>query len=377
MGVSRTQVVKFIRKGDTGDKGEQGAVLRGPQAWSDCATGYAFQAGGIGEKWQDVVIYGDNYYSCKKSHTKTASNYPGSTTAINNGYWQLGDKIELVASKILLATYALVKNLGVEVIDMKDASGNIVFQAKDGNVICKNGTFENVKIKGSVRNPFTYANDSIDTDYSDNVVMISNGGGWIDAYSMPWGVEQSGRRITIVNYKWGSSTAQGVGAISAPTGKYFYEDGISKNELKFSREAIELLGYGTPTQFYGWIVLKRTDLMTAYRYGRGLKILAMGHVASNGGITAKTFDGSKLTATHPAEGEYTISMSTNWFSSADDVGVILNGVGCVEGSSKSWGKPTLLTRATNSIKIGMSDDESANNAAFDFMIFNKNDWATI
>lgn len=360
-----------------GAQGKQGATLRGPQAWSDCANGYSFQAGGDGDSWKDVVIYRNNYYSCIKSHTKTADNYPGSTAANNNKYWQLGDKIELVASKILLATYALVKNLGVEAIDMKDASGNIVFQAKDGNVICKNGTFENVKIKGSVRNPFTYANDSIDTDYSDNVVMISNGGGWIDAYSMPWGVEQSGRRITIVNYKWGSSTAQGVGAVSAPTGKYFYEDGIRKSELKFSREAIELLGYGTPTQFYGWIVLKRTDLMTAYRYGRGLKILAMGHVTSNGGITAKTFDGSKLTATHPAEGEYTISMPTNWFSSADDVGVILNGVGSVEGSSKAWGKPTLLTRATNSIKIGMSDDASANNAAFDFMIFNKNDWATI
>lgn len=149
MGVSKTQVVKFIRKGDKGDKGEQGAVLRGPQAWSDCAMGYAFQAGGVGEKWQDVVIYGDNYYSCKKSHTKTASNYPGSTTAINNGYWQLGDKIELVATKILLATYALVKNLGVEAIDMKDVNGNILFQAKDGNVTCKTGTFENIRVSGN------------------------------------------------------------------------------------------------------------------------------------------------------------------------------------------------------------------------------------
>lgn len=149
MGVSKTQVVKFIRKGDKGDKGEQGAVLRGPQAWSDCAMGYAFQAGGVGEKWQDVVIYGDNYYSCKKSHTKTASNYPGSTTAINNGYWQLGDKIELVATKILLATYALVENLGVAAIDMKDADGNILFQAKDGNVTCKTGTFENIRVSGN------------------------------------------------------------------------------------------------------------------------------------------------------------------------------------------------------------------------------------
>lgn len=147
--VSRTQVVKFIRKGDTGDKGERGPALRGPQAWSDCATGYAFQAGNTGEEWKDVVLYNGNYYSCKKSHTKTASNYPGSTTANANGYWQLGDAIELVATKILLATYALVENLGVETIDMRDASGNILFQAKDGNVTCKTGTFDGIKVSNA------------------------------------------------------------------------------------------------------------------------------------------------------------------------------------------------------------------------------------
>lgn len=146
MGVSKTQVVKFIRKGD---KGEQGATLRGPQAWSDCATGYAFKAGGAGEQWKDVVLYNGNYYSCVKSHTKTESNYPGSTTANNNGYWQLGDKIELVATKILLATYALVENLGVAAIDMKDAAGNILFQAKDGNVTCKTGTFDGINVRNA------------------------------------------------------------------------------------------------------------------------------------------------------------------------------------------------------------------------------------
>ena len=49
-------------KGDTGDKGEKGVSLRGPQSWSDCATGYSFQAGGQGDTWKDVVLYGDNYY---------------------------------------------------------------------------------------------------------------------------------------------------------------------------------------------------------------------------------------------------------------------------------------------------------------------------
>lgn len=195
MGVSRTQVVKFIRKGDTGDKGEQGAVLRGPQAWSDCATGYAFQAGGAGEKWQDVVIYGDNYYSCKKSHTKTANNYPGSTTAINNGYWQLGDKIELVATKILMATYALVKNLGVEAIDMKDAAGNILFQAKDGNVTCKTGTFENVNISGDlVVNRLRYKGNEVNNGKL-NCSLIRGAGNYV----LPSLAENEAMRVVLFN----------------------------------------------------------------------------------------------------------------------------------------------------------------------------------
>lgn len=130
--------------------GDRGPALRGPQAWSDCATGYAFQCGTEGEAWKDVVLYGNNYYSCVKSHAKTADNYPGSTADQSNGYWQLGDKIELVATKILLATYALVKNLGVECIDMRDSAGNILFQAKDGNVICKTGSFENISVTGNL-----------------------------------------------------------------------------------------------------------------------------------------------------------------------------------------------------------------------------------
>lgn len=147
---TRTVVIKTVKDGDKGDKGEQGATLRGPQAWADCSVGYVFQAGGEDESWKDVVLYNSNYYSCVKSHAKTASNYPGSAADVTNKYWQLGDKIELVATKILLTTYALVKNLGVEVIDMKDSNGNVIFQAKNGNVICNTGTFKNVKVGGVI-----------------------------------------------------------------------------------------------------------------------------------------------------------------------------------------------------------------------------------
>lgn len=135
--------------GSSGGKGDRGPALRGPQAWSDCAVGYVFQSGASGEDYKDVVLYGGYYYSCIKSHTKTASNYPGSTPDTNSGLWKLADPVEIVATKILLTQYALVKNLGVETIDMKDADGNIIFQAKDGNVTCNSGTFKNITVKGN------------------------------------------------------------------------------------------------------------------------------------------------------------------------------------------------------------------------------------
>lgn len=146
------QSLYYIASGENGakgDRGDRGPALRGPQAWSDCAVGYVFQSGANGEDYKDVVLYGGYYYSCIKSHTKTASNYPGSTPDTNSGLWKLADPVEIVATKILLAQYALVKNLGVEAIDMKDANGNIIFQAKDGNVTCNSGTFKNITVKGN------------------------------------------------------------------------------------------------------------------------------------------------------------------------------------------------------------------------------------
>lgn len=139
------QSLYYIASGENGDRGP---ALRGPQAWSDCTVGYVFQSGASGEEYKDIVLYGNNYYSCIKSHTKTASNNPGSATDTNSGLWKLADKLEIVATKILLAQYALVKNLGVEAIDMKDANGKIVFQAINGKVTCNSGTFNNIKVTG-------------------------------------------------------------------------------------------------------------------------------------------------------------------------------------------------------------------------------------
>lgn len=148
--------IPVIYDGAPGQKGEKGAVLRGPQAWSDLSDGYNFYAGAEGEEIKDVVLYNGNYFSCIKSHAKSATNYPTSTDDTNNGYWKLGNPIEIVATKILLSQYALVKNLGVEAIEMKGKDGSVLFEAKDGKVTCKTGTFENITVGGTVKASLVY-----------------------------------------------------------------------------------------------------------------------------------------------------------------------------------------------------------------------------
>lgn len=141
--------VKTIADGEEGKRGEVGATMRGPQSWSDCGPGYHFESGATGEEWKDVVVYGSGTYSCIKTHDKSADNYPGSDEDINNGYWLTGSPIELVIAKIILAQYQLVDNLGVKVIEMRDGDNNIVFLAKDGNVMCNSGTFKNITVAGN------------------------------------------------------------------------------------------------------------------------------------------------------------------------------------------------------------------------------------
>lgn len=143
---SKTGQVIYLKKGDPGQKGDRGPSLRGPMDWEKMATGFQFQCGAAGEDFLDVVIYGGKYYQCIVSHKKTASNYPGS----NYNYWRVSSNLSFVATDLLLATYALIKNLGVESVEMKDAEGNVIFRAKDGNVTCKTGTFENVTVSGTI-----------------------------------------------------------------------------------------------------------------------------------------------------------------------------------------------------------------------------------
>lgn len=258
------------------------------------------------------------------------------------------------------------------------AKGNITWDSA-GNIKANGGTFTDILIQGSLRSPFVRETDSIviggKQSTHDNVVPIAYGGGWVTVGTLEWGVEQSGRRMCIANYRWGSEITTGSIEYSAPSGKYFYEDGTQKKAISLSRECVELMGYGTSTLFYGWIVLNRINLMTTSKYGRKLNVLAQGIVtgySSGASISYKSYDNaSTLSVSRQGTGKYRVNFPSNWGLITGSYIVMMTGYG------SGLMKATLLEAGTSYFIAEVSDDSSANDGSFMFQIINLNDWLVL
>lgn len=370
-------------------QGARGPALRGPQDWNDCANGFNFMAGEIGEAYTDVAKYGNNYYSCIKSHQKSATNYPGSDEDQRDKLWRLGDAVELIAAKIILAQYSLVKNLGVETIDMKDANGNILFQAKNGAVTCKTGNFENIIVKkalvdGVIASPFVVENETetwVDGEQyyaaksHDNLLYNSA------IHRLYWTAECSGRMLTLCHHE----SVTGSTTFTAPTGKYFYEDGIKKSSITVSRQCIILKGYGTATTFFGYIVVKRIDLAPTRSYGMPLKCLAMGVVtgtSSGASFSYQTFENNAntLSVTRVAAGKYQVTIPSAWNIESGHLFAMVTGMSPESGTGPLYaGVDSIITQNGQDIGfvINTGDDSSRNDGSVVFMLYNKGDWEKI
>lgn len=258
------------------------------------------------------------------------------------------------------------------------AKGNITWDSA-GNIKANGGTFTDILIQGSLRSPFVRETDSIviggKQSTHDNVAPIASGGGWVTVGTLEWGVEQSGRRMCIANYRWGSEITTGSIEYSAPSGKYFYEDGTQKKAISLSRECVELMGYGTSTQFYGWIVLNRINLMTTSKYGRKLNVLAQGIVtgySSGASISYKSYDNaSTLSVSRQGTGKYRVNFPSNWGLITGSYIVMMTGYG------SGLMKATLLEAGTSYFIAEVSDDSYANDGSFMFQIINLNDWLVL
>lgn len=207
--------------------------------------------------------------------------------------------------------------LNANLIDAK----NVVTQGlRAGDIDAERATIKNLSIIGSSRNPFTRMSEGTNVDYSNNVSVITNiNYGFVTSnYELKWDNSQNGRRITLLNYRWRNEFADGGATINAPEGKYFFEDGLKKSALKFSRQYVELLGIGDDTDFYGWVVVNKVDVSTVFGYGHVAKVLAYGSLVATIEnnklkltLSQKTFDGKKITVEQAAIG-YKLRFPSSW-----------------------------------------------------------------
>lgn len=407
-------LVKRMRKGDKGDPGIQGCIMRVSE-WAPGVEYHNDEALTSGTRYLDIAVVttgAKTFYAfkCQVTHTSTTDNAPvaGNTTT----QWQPFNGMAPIYTPLLLAANAFIRlaqtnqllvmkadgttvnagmgggniplwvgnNEPIKAPFYVDANGHLCATGAkvEGEVNATSGTFKNVVINGSYRSPWQVPNDSLDTETTDNIALISNeGGGWTLAYSLKWDASQSGRILRITNYKWKNDISIGYSSIAAPSGKYFFEDGIAKNELKMSREVVELLGYGDENNFYGWIILKRNDLMTNYAYGSPLKCVAFGRVTgtdSSALIQQSTFDGKAIKVERQGTGTYKLTMPTSWFASQNSMPFIMVcGYGTVyKGDSPQ--KATVRNVTATTFLVDCSDDASRNDGSFQFMIYNQYMW---
>ena len=202
-----------------------------------------------------------------------------------------------------------------------DAKSVVAEGLRAGDIDAERATIRNLSIIGSSRNPFTRMSKDTNVDYSNNVSIITGVGGEIITadYELKWDNSQNGRRITLLNYRWRNELADGWGSLSAPEGKYFFEDGIKKSTLSFSRHYIELLGIGDDIDFYGWVVINKIDISTNFGYGHPAKFLAYGilYAREENGVlklqlVQNTFDGKQITVVPVGDNGYKFTFPSYW-----------------------------------------------------------------
>lgn len=209
-----------------------------------------------------------------------------------------------------------------------DAKSVVAEGLRAGDIDAERATIRNLNIIGSSRNPYTRMSKDTNVDYSNNVSIITGVDGEIITadYELKWDNSQNGRRITLLNYRWRNELADGWGRLSAPEGKYFFEDGIKKSTLRFSRQYIELLGIGDDIDFYGWVVVNKIDISSDFGYGHPAKFLAYGilYAREENGVlklqlVQNTFDGKQITVVPAGDNGYKFTFPSYWGNASNFV----------------------------------------------------------
>lgn len=125
-----------------GAQGTKGALPR----IGEWKSGGTYYQGGDGEEFYDIKLYNGKYYLCKLTHSGRTV-----TPDQDTGYWiEATDEWKFIATDLILSDNGVIRNFNADYITMKNPAGETVFEAKDGEVTCRTGTFENVTVSGKV-----------------------------------------------------------------------------------------------------------------------------------------------------------------------------------------------------------------------------------
>lgn len=251
-----------------------------------------------------------------------------------------------------------------------------------------NADLNNVIIKGSIANAFRNGYyklggsaggeiivSTLGLQNNNNVVITgTSGGGWNTAFTIPFTLEYSGFRAIIMNDYFNGQTPVGViVSNTAPSGKYFYENGRTYNTLSINPyEAVEMIGYGDNSKFYGWIILRRFYTKATNMRGLPFKVSYMGMVNQSGGlIKLHRYDTATITTSRLGTGHYRVRISPG-FSSVNNYLVFAT---CDSTSQGSVGRyASIYAKNTTYFDVYTGDDASANDSGFSFMIVNTTDF---
>lgn len=341
------------------------------------ATGAAFNI----THWKLASKYTDDTSAkAAQKDAKSALDYR-ETFAKNIGYTSLADMENVAQNEhvtIIKGGKVNTDLLEVDVILAKALQAKIV-DAKDATI--ENLKVVNVELSGNFCSPMYYVNGIPNAKYHNNICIT--GGSNITLHDR---VENVGRLIRIIySYKSDGTLSNGRSTILT-NGSKIYEDGMPNDSIIINREIVELLGMGNDTTFFGWQVLNRIDSVTEHSYGRKLKVIAEGVVtgsSTGASIRGRCWDSRiDFAVSRQGVGIYVIAFTSDInIDSANDIIVMATGVGHAAenvGGAYSPIKATVaevvVVNGTLSITIITSDDATANDGSFNFMITNMNDF---
>lgn len=251
---------------------------------------------------------------------------------------------------------------------------------KAADIDAEGATISNLTITGASRSPFKEIKEGMTNEFTDNLSLV-NSSSMLNITIKDVSVKQVGRLVHLVNYRWGSNYHQStVSTLTLPSGYYFFENGVKKSTIKVSRECITMLGIGDDSNFYGWVILGRVDVIPNQKYGREKKVLAYGKVtgtSTDASIDYATFEGDytysgKMSVSRDGTGIYTVTYPSDW-----NIGrpfVMLTGLGYVYGASNSPAKATLVEASGTQMTVNISNGESLRDGSFYFEISNWDDF---